>query len=441
MAEQKKLRIDTDKARQASRDATGLMRMEGRCFPNPDVKSTLDASVIRGSKGSFALDSNAASAVRALEDNLLGQVLRNLETANCDESVYVGGPGVAVMLSRAATARSELALLSAVDSLLTPWERTHLDSYEDEPDLACSLLCGHAGWLLAGVLHDLARGDRSRARSSARTYCQLADIALSEEHLDADEWLYGRAGYLHGLLYLQAVFGEDVVSQSLKIQLGTKILRRGSQCAERLGCNLPLMWTWHGKQYLGAAHGVAGIIFMILQIPELAKDPEWHSAIVGTLDGLVSLQTEKGNWPGKNGEKFDHLVHFCHGAPGMVWTFCAAYEVFSTDKYLEAAKSAGETVWQFGLLCKGGGLCHGIAGNGYAFLRLLRTTQDACWLLRANYFAQKLGDQDIMAQCREPDNPYSLFEGVAGTVCFLVELRSSSPHSALFPFFDVPKSV
>ena len=41
-----------------------------------------------------------------------------------------------------------------------------------------------------------------------------------------------------------------------------------------------------------------------------------------------------------------------------------------TDKYLVAARSGGELVWQRGLIKKGPGLCHGVAGNGYTFLHL-----------------------------------------------------------------------
>ena len=29
----------------------------------------------------------------------------------------------------------------------------------------------------------------------------------------------------------------------------------------------PLMYTWHGRHYLGAAHGLAGIATLLLQVP------------------------------------------------------------------------------------------------------------------------------------------------------------------------------
>ena len=46
-----------------------------------------------------------------------------------------------------------------------------------------------------------------------------------------------------------------------------------------------------------------------------------------------------------------------------------------TDKYLMAAKKAGEVTWQRGLLKKGPGLCHGVSGNGYAFLHLYQVSK------------------------------------------------------------------
>ena len=58
-------------------------------------------------------------------------------------------------------------------------------------------------------------------------------------------------------------------------------------------------------------------------------------------------------------------------------------QVMGHDSYLELAKSAGDVVWERGLLKKGYGLCHGTAGNGYTFLALYHTTNDTKWLHRA----------------------------------------------------------
>lgn len=58
-------------------------------------------------------------------------------------------------------------------------------------------------------------------------------------------------------------------------------------------------------------------------------------------------------------------------------------QVFREDKYLNAAKVCSDVIWQRGLLKKGYGLCHGVAGNGYAHLRVFQVTKDMKYLYRA----------------------------------------------------------
>ena len=41
---------------------------------------------------------------------------------------------------------------------------------------------------------------------------------------------------------------------------------------------------------------------------------------------------------------------------------------------MESAIKAGELIWERGLLKKGNGLCHGTAGNGYAFIHLYQVS-------------------------------------------------------------------
>lgn len=59
-----------------------------------------------------------------------------------------------------------------------------------------------------------------------------------------------------------------------------------------------------------------------------------------------------------------------------------------TDRYLDTAKRSSEVVWKRGLLTKGNGICHGVAGNGYAFLCLKSAdATDGQHLNRARGFA------------------------------------------------------
>lgn len=70
--------------------------------------------------------------------------------------------------------------------------------------------------------------------------------------------------------------------------------------------------------------------------------------------------------------------------PGSTLHFSAvSSQVFKEEKYLKEAAECGEVIWQRGLLRKGYGICHGTAGNGYAFLSLYKLTQEKKYLYRA----------------------------------------------------------
>jgi len=89
------------------------------------------------------------------------------------------------------------------------------------------------------------------------------------------EVLYGRAGLLYALSYLRNAirdYGqqeraplEDLISDTTISRLVESIVSRGKRGAHFLSLEFggsgavnlpPLMWSWHGKRYLGAAHGV-----------------------------------------------------------------------------------------------------------------------------------------------------------------------------------------
>lgn len=115
--------------------------------------------------------------------------------------------------------------------------------------------------------------------------------------------------------------------------------------------------------------------------------------------------------------------------------FAKAYLVFKEEKYLTACRLAADLIWKKGLLRKGPGICHGVAGNGYAFLLMYRLTRESQYLYKASQFMKFLKDPQFINEARTPDRPYSLYEGLAGTVCFLLDLLT--PDKSSFPFMDV----
>ena len=129
------------------------------------------------------------------------------------------------------------------------------------------------------------------------------------------------------------------------------------------------------------------------------------------------------------------MVHWCHGGPGIIYCIAKAYLFWKDQKYLNSCIKCGELVWQKGLIRKGPGICHGVGGNGYVHLLLYRLTNDVKYLYRALKFAEFLESGTFKTEARKPDSPYSLYEGLAGTVCFLVDLLN--PNQAEFPFFNI----
>ena len=69
------------------------------------------------------------------------------------------------------------------------------------------------------------------------------------------------------------------------------------------------------------------------------------------------------------------------------------------------------------------------------FLLLYRLTDEDKYLHRAQQFGSFLFTQTFQNEARTPDTPYSLYEGWAGTACFLADLIQ--PKQSEFPFSDV----
>ena len=283
-------------------------------------------------------------------------------------------------------------------------------------------MCGRTGVDLVAALC-APRDDAFLQRAAA--IVERTDVACSEL-LEADEWLYGRVGFLRALLELRRE-GRTVPGLDDAIQ---RVVAATLASGRRHGGD-GLRYAWHGKEYVGAAHGYAGILYLLLKAG--CRDP----ALRSMADWLRDLETREGNWPSSLPDARAKLVHFCHGAPGCVFAMAEAYRVYGDDAFRDACLRGAETVWRYGLLTKGPGLCHGVAGNGYALLAAYRVSRDPRWLHRAVVFGTCIGDDGVCARQRTPDNPFSLFEGLAGSACFLRDLRESRFFGAGLPLYEV----
>jgi lantibiotic modifying enzyme len=107
-------------------------------------------------------------------------------------------------------------------------------------------------------------------------------------------------------------------------------------------------------------------------------------------------------------------TQWCHGAPGIVATLAHVLDV-------ELAVAGGELAWRAGPLRKGASLCHGTAGNGYAFLALLERTGDERWLERARTFAMHAAGQVARSRSDYGRGFYTLWTGDLGTALYFAD--------------------
>jgi len=160
----------------------------------------------------------------------------------------------------------------------------------------------------------------------------------------------------------------------------------------------------------------------------------WSRRIADTLVATARHGEGGVNWPQSVGAprpaRTAMLLQHCHGAPGMVTCLAGLSEPID-DLLLEA----GETVWNAGPLTKGAGLCHGTAGNGYAFLKLFERTGDQLWLERARAFAMHAIAQSTADLSSHGARRYSLWTGDLGLAIYLwncLEARADFPTMDLF---------
>lgn len=333
-------------------------------------------------------------------------------------NVYFGAAGVAWALdylSRRGVAPEfgearELAQRLHHDFLFAP----ELSSYEPPP--APSLFFGESGVLLAA---EAILGDGSQLPS-------LEAAVNRNVHHPSLELCWGSPGTMTAALALWRASGEE------------RWCTAWTASAEWLLSEWhDLVWTQDlygtSQQYVGAGHGFAGTAFALLSGRDLLGDRA-EMLVERVRDGLIELSRVEGalaQWfPLVGTAAGRHPVQWCHGSPGIVTSLASLPHDAETDRLLQAG---GELTWQAGPLKKGPGLCHGTAGNAYAFLVLFARSHDELWLERARAFAMD-AIADIEARRLERGRGrYSLYTGDLGAAMLL--------HSCLigdhqFPFLD-----
>lgn len=265
---------------------------------------------------------------------------------------------------------------------------------------------------------------------------RLAELIEASAEHPARELMWGSPGSLLAASFLHERSGDARWSELFR-RLAAR-LEEHLLWSERHGCHY---WSQdlYGRcsTYLGAVHGFAATALALIRGRRLLEAgcwPAWQRRIAETVTRTAMRQEGMANWRPEliepAGRPPKVLMQICHGAPGFV-TCLGDFPGTELDELLLAA---GEAIWAAGPLAKGANLCHGTAGNGYAFLKLFGRTADSKWLQRARAFAMHAIDQFEADAERHGQLRYSLWTGDLGLAVYLWDCVR---EEAAFPTLDV----
>ncbi|XP_066584172.1 lanC-like protein 2 [Prorops nasuta] len=347
---------------------------------------------------------------------------------NDDYSVYTGFTGIMYTFYHYGRCFNKSSYINRAVSII----EKHLINIQDKRHF--TFLMGMAGPLSLGAVILNNEGKIQESERFISMLISISNKALKKQYNVPDELLYGRAGYLFSLIYVNTHISPSPIKNTLISEVICCILKSGNEYASLKKYKSPIMFTWHGSDYIGGAHGLGGILYVLLQGHKYLTEAQLRDDLKPALYFLQTLKFSSGNFPSSINSNSDKLVQWCHGAPGMTALFALAYEIFNEHEFLQTALQCGEIVWSRGILRKGCGLCHGTSGNAYSFLQLYQITKETKYLYRACKFAEWCFEYK-MHQNQEPDRTFSLFEGLAGIIYFLSDLHQ--PLLAKFPGYTI----
>ena len=190
------------------------------------------------------------------------------------------------------------------------------------------------------------------------------------------------------------------------------------------------------SHYLGPAHGFAGNVLVFARGGLLDDDRrvELERRTIAAVAAHAEREGDLAQWPPTiepPGKPQARRTQWCHGAPGMVTSLASFGR--GDNGFTDLLVAGGELTWRAGPLAKGAGLCHGTAGNGYAFMKLFERTGSTLWLERARAFAMHALEQVERTRREEGRGRYSLFTGDVGGALYL---RSCIETDGAFPTLD-----
>jgi Lanthionine synthetase C-like protein len=334
------------------------------------------------------------------------------------KNLYVGAAGVLWALDElrrrgVAKTRLDLADLALRTLELFRARPDYMKGMKLPTPAESSLLCGETGILVAWRLapsDDIANDVLARVRANVDN--------------EAEQVMWGTPGTLIAARAMLAWTGEDRWREAWQESADALWARRDADG----------LWTQrlygHEVRSLTPPHGLVGNVQALLPLLDGDRRSELTGQANAVLARAAVVEGSHANWPPRErpelaGPDGQIRMQWCAGAPRIV---IAASDYLDEELLLAGA----ELAWHTGPpgMEKGPGICHGTAGNGYAFLKAFEHTGDERWLERARRFAvHALGQVERRGQGR-----YSLWTGDVGVALFASDCLESRSRYPLFEY-------
>ncbi|MEY4668636.1 MAG: hypothetical protein RL518_1335 [Pseudomonadota bacterium] len=340
-------------------------------------------------------------------------------------SLNFGGAGVAYALLRAAHALDDSSLVQAADvwaSHARVWmDRGPGGSLCEKMGITAdaigpySTLHGGVGVSLVQALVAHSQLDSLGLRGICLEF--LGGIHKKEAVL---EFVFGKAGMLNTIQQLTCLVEENQPLIRIGNEVVADMMREIASFANLKEAPV---------QYLGFAHGWAGIFYSLLAWGR-KYDPDIVARVTPLLHQLASYKVESrlgSFWPYRFDQPVEagDMASWCNGTAGFTLLWTEAFLATGDAHWLTLAREAARhcSTYFDGL----NSVCCGLAGRGYALAILGSASGEQEWMDAARACLQRaaVGTPDVSRY------PHSLFKGVLGHE--LAKLEVAKGEGIVFP--------
>jgi len=350
-------------------------------------------------------------------------------------SVNYGAAGIAYACYRLSLLRGDAELLSLADvwaskagRALSDAQSFYSEALQITPETVGRTALYHSASgvyavqaLISHAMHDVASHQAAVDSfvAAAEIRCENPDLTL------------GLSGTLLGCTLLLDATPEDKYRQNAGVRaVGDRMMQ---ELCDRLDA-YSVVQNCRELQYLGIAHGWAGVLYAILLWCEASGKaiPESVGPRLAELAACGVQSGQRQRWPIRLSSRGlaaseNSMSGWCNGSAGYVFLWTMVHRTLNTSGFLKLAEMAAEDVWQDDQ--EFDSLCCGLAGSAYALLNVFRATGDQHWLDRA----ENLTDRAI-SSTRNSQLPDSLYKGSLGVGLLAAEIED--PTFARMPVFE-----